>query len=225
MTSKVLKMPEQAAVSRDYQSAMDRVRQGISANIWNHGTHAERLAFAEDCLAARIEGTKQHDRTGRPQYVPDLYEENGGLQWGLTMSSRESLQTAGPQMGGKDRQVLVMKRLPGVSVCPWRTMLISQRLQTRLWNVDFSLDLSAFFCYTDGRSFEMLINGGVLSWQRDVSVPAPSGRFRPNSRRRCRRAAKAAVHKQRMSQLYEAGVAVREDETRTQRMLNSVRRK
>ena len=104
MTSKVLKMPEQAAVLRDYQSAMDRVRQGISANIWNHGTHAERLAFAEDCLAARIEGTKQHDRTGRPQYVPDLYEENGGLQWGLTMSSRESLQTAGPQIGGKDRQ-------------------------------------------------------------------------------------------------------------------------
>lgn len=36
---------------------------------------------------------------------------------------------------------------------------------------------------------------------------------------------KAAVHKQRMSQLYEAGVAVREDETRTQRMLNSIRRK
>ena len=36
--------------------------------------------------------------------MPDLYEENGGLQWGLTMSSRESLQTAGPQIGGKDRQ-------------------------------------------------------------------------------------------------------------------------
>lgn len=36
---------------------------------------------------------------------------------------------------------------------------------------------------------------------------------------------KAAVHKQRVSQLYETGVAVRDkEETRTQRMLNSVRR-
>ena len=35
----------------------------------------------------------------------------------------------------------------------------------------------------------------------------------------------AAVHKKRVSQLYESGVAVHEDVTRTQRMLNSVKRK
>lgn len=35
----------------------------------------------------------------------------------------------------------------------------------------------------------------------------------------------AAVHKSRVNQLYESGVAVHEDVTRTERMLNSVRRK
>ena len=36
---------------------------------------------------------------------------------------------------------------------------------------------------------------------------------------------KATAHKKRIEQLYESGVAVTEDVTRTQRMLNSVRRK
>lgn len=35
----------------------------------------------------------------------------------------------------------------------------------------------------------------------------------------------AAVHKKRVDDLYKSGVAVTEDMTRTQRMLNSVRRK
>ena len=36
---------------------------------------------------------------------------------------------------------------------------------------------------------------------------------------------KAAAHKDRVKQLYESGVAVSEETTRTQRMLDSVRRK
>lgn len=118
MASKVLTMPTPAedasGASRGYQAAMDGVRRGISENIWDQGSREERLAFAENCFAARVEGAKLHAKTGTPQYVPDMREENGSLRWGLTMTRRESVRVLEQPVSSKGSRYEEAARRLGV---------------------------------------------------------------------------------------------------------------
>lgn len=76
-----------------YRAAMTQVRKGLSENIWTKGDRRQKLEFAENCFAARIMGAEEHARTGQPHMIPDVFEQNGGLCWGMSVSTAESVRT------------------------------------------------------------------------------------------------------------------------------------
>ena len=90
--SKILNAPvgelyEKKSPRDIYLDTSNRVRQGVSENIWDNGSLEQKRGFVQDVLSMRIAGEELHRATGNAFDIPDIVENEGKLSFSMGKSS------------------------------------------------------------------------------------------------------------------------------------------